>query len=421
MSISRIQHQRLLLGLLSPARTVLQSDIDQLGDDDWQLMADMVRQHRLAPLLHWMTTKHHAHLVLPEPMRRSWNDACHRTTLRALQAQREMVIIHRMLTAADIPLLPLKGAYLAFHAYPQAGLRPLRDLDILVPPDRVLEAFNLLLEGGAQRLPRYASQPETHLTAGRKHLPPLRSPGGDILIELHAHLFPDDDPASPSPDLIDDPGFWQRKIERVVGGDRIGFVSPIDLMLHLIVHAVYDHKFDNGPLLLADLGFLIASDPIDWPAFWHLAERMGRVRGAVLALKMLDHGWGDQGIDYGPVAAVASTVTDTVIDAAMLLMLRDFDMRGEVYMHRTMSAGSPIGQRLRHIAAQIFPSRIELATMYPVDPTSPGIFRFYPINWWRLASQRLPAYLGARRQHHMIDEGTRLETLDDWLLLPERR
>ncbi len=70
------------------------------------------------------------------------------SAFRSLAVQSEIVRVHQLLDAAGIDHLYLKGAYLAQFAYPELGLRPMRDIDLLVSRDRALEAFQVLVNAG---------------------------------------------------------------------------------------------------------------------------------------------------------------------------------------------------------------------------------------------------------------------------------
>jgi hypothetical protein len=75
--------------------------------------------------------------------------------------------IRELATAAGIQVIPLKGTALAFSLYPEEALRPMGDLDILVPPHQVQELRDLLLNKGAK---------------------PLHVPISDLHDKVHAHL-----------------------------------------------------------------------------------------------------------------------------------------------------------------------------------------------------------------------------------------
>ena len=112
----------LLLDLIAPARTVQQTQVDALSDADWQVLMRMVREHRLGPLMHWQLGQAHASLQLPTEVVNRLAQGYKKGTLRSLTLQRELVLVNRILQEASIPSIALKGAYLAFHAYPQAAL-----------------------------------------------------------------------------------------------------------------------------------------------------------------------------------------------------------------------------------------------------------------------------------------------------------
>lgn len=143
--------QELLLELISTHRQVLASTVAELDEPDWDALLGMARQHRLGPLLHWRLTRERAELPVPQPVRDKLAKSFKAATLRSLVLQRELLQVHRILDKSGIAYAALKGAYLAFHAYPHPALRPLRDLDILVPEDRVFSAYRALIEGGVRR------------------------------------------------------------------------------------------------------------------------------------------------------------------------------------------------------------------------------------------------------------------------------
>ena len=404
-----------LTRLLSPVHAISQTELDELGEADWHEFAELVRIHRLAPMLHWLAQRRSAP-TLPEAQLQQWKQAWHQASVDVMQKQRELVFIHRLLASAHIPYMALKGAYLSLHAYPLPGLRPMRDLDILVPPDRALTAFQLLIDAGATRIGLFKGDPAATIASGRSHLPPIRSPNGTCVVELHSRLFHDDEPGVPTgtrPDLSDDVGFWDRSLVEQLGGEAIRYPAPADLLLHLIVHAAYDHQFNNGPLLLSDLAFLLERHRINWASFWQLAERMGRLRGAMLALRLMELMWGDHGVEYPRESA--SLVPEGILgDAADLMTQRDFAAREEIYREQQLTGGTWRG-KLRFLTSRLLRSRIDLAAMYGVDPRTARIFLCYPRLWLRLATRSAPDFLRTRRQPHVRDEFDRIGRVREWL------
>lgn len=408
------QLQSLLLDLISPTRAVPQSQLDELGDADWQALLAMVRQHRLGPLLHWQLGKAHAGLHLPPQAQVELSKAFRRIAVRSLALQRELLLVHRVLQRADIAHMALKGVYLAFHAYPHSALRPLRDLDILVPRAQALLAYQALLDGGLTRIDGHLGSPAAALQLSR-HLPPLRSPSGKVNVELHSRLFHAPDDGKAPPDLSEDPQFWLRGSKLQLANAELCFESPTDLLLHLIVHAAYDHEFDNGPLVLSDLAFLLDRHAIDWPLFWVLATQGGYTRGCMLTLKLVQRYWGAPSIAWPEAGAGDELLTDEQLHKAALLMLRDFDARGDVYLRCNLIDRPSLRARTGFLLQRIFVPRAQIAATYAVSEHSPKVYLWYPVRWWRLLTQRLTGYRRSTKQARIHREASQLAEFREWL------
>jgi len=411
MTLPLPQLQHLLLDMFSTERDVPVETVKALDDDDWERIMDMVREHRLGPMLHWRLSRERRDLPIPEAIRTSLANTFKQTTLRSLVWQRELLLTHRILEQAGIPHVALKGAYLAPHAYPHPALRPMRDLDILVPKEKALSAFQVLIEGGLTRPEQYsAGSPESFLSRS-KHLPPLRSPSGQVSVEIHARLFHPDSSSADTLDLSMDPDFWRRCIARPATGTTLLYASPTDLLLHLIIHSVYDHGFDNGPLVLCDLAYLLTTQEIDWPLFWRLADERDLNRGCMLALRMTERYFGSMNIAWPKDSAVEPSI----IEKACLLSLRSFGDSGFVdLVVKARSYSTPLGVA-KFILGKAFPPKDAIASMYPVSKKSPMIYLWYMANWWRLINVRLPRFFRSSRNESAMSETNQIAHLNRWL------
>jgi hypothetical protein len=409
------QLQLLLLDLLSPVRPLAQASIDVLAPPDWATLLDLAGQYRLGPLLHWQLARAHASLQLPSDVAAQLAGSHKRSTLRNLSLQRELLLLHRVLTQAGIPYVALKGAYLANHAYPQAALRPMRDLDILVPRALVLQAWQTLLDAGWLRIDLYQGTPDAAMLQN-KHLPPLRSASGLAIVELHARLF-DQNPDAPEPaDLSESPAFWARRIKAAVAGQSLTFESPTDLLLHLIVHAVHEHQFNNGPLLLSDLAFLINTQPIDWPLFWQLAQKQGQTRGCLLALRLTQRYWDVPRISWtSELPQAAPAALEAALDMAAALMLRDLKASSYVNLHIELARSGSAGGKIQLVLRKLFPPRSRMAAAYPVTQHDWRLHFWYPVEWWRLLTLWLAAFWRSRGHSQVQQEVRQLVRLKQWI------
>jgi len=91
-----------------------------------------------------------------------------------------------MLQQAGIPVLVLKGVPLALRYYRDAGLRPMRDLDLLVPEQRAREAIQLFQSAGWRELwpGRYRLGPRD--LGFRQALPYAAGDGREMDLHWHA-------------------------------------------------------------------------------------------------------------------------------------------------------------------------------------------------------------------------------------------
>ncbi len=87
----------------------------------------------------------------------------------------------------DIEVLVLKGAALALTVYPQPGLRPMRDMDILVRESDALRAQMILVELGFK-----ANTPRSIAANNSHHLPVAQHvvDGLKVSVEVHHRLLP---------------------------------------------------------------------------------------------------------------------------------------------------------------------------------------------------------------------------------------
>lgn len=280
---------------------------------DWAEIDRIAGQHRLRPLLHQRAGA--GQWALPPEIAAGWSAAHRRSALRALRQRGELARLGKLLGAAGIAATVLKGGAFVWRGWADPGLRPLRDLDLLLEPGAAAGAHELLRGHGFVQVEG----------AGEgKHLPGLIAPGSQVLVELHTRLFD-------TPTVADgerEAAFRAEALAGAPASDRIGALSDSDTLLHVILHGVLDHQLNTGPLLLFDLSLLIRHGAIDWARFWRLAEAAGGVRAAQLALALaavvepeLTIGWqGHEPADLAP---------DT-LRAAAELMLVDTARRSEL-------------------------------------------------------------------------------------------
>lgn len=381
--------------------------------EQWDVVLKMARQHRLLPLLHWRLRHEHREWAVPAAVKQRLAQAFERATRGALAWQRELLTVQAHLTQAGIPCLALKGAYLALHSYPHPALRPLRDLDLLVPLAHVLAAQRCLLQAGYRAV---ATGNWEACLATKHHLPVMEAPTSRQKIELHFRLHP---LTMRQPHAV----VWERlhaqAVTAVVAGQAVAYLAPTDLLLHLIAHAVYQHRFDNGPLLLTDIAYLLQREPIDWQKFWQEAQARHWSKGCVLVLRLVANYYPDLVVDYPQTEQGYLPEVALLLSACAELMLGDLTLHADLHLASEL-AGRSWYQRSRYLLQRLFPTPTEIARGYTdAASTSPRIISAYLRRYRLLLTQRLPRLFNRQQQSGIAADAGQVAVLERWLLRNE--
>ena len=155
-----------------------------------------------------------------ERLARFYEDTRVRVEALLVAAGRLLSSLH----AAGIPTLVLKGGALVVGYYRDTGVRPMSDLDVLVPTSAATAAREILQDHGWSPRFRWSA-----LGVRMMHAAVFDGAHGQP-IDLHWHVFaeccrPDDDAA-----------LWERSIPIEIGGVATRALSPADQLLHVCVH-----------------------------------------------------------------------------------------------------------------------------------------------------------------------------------------
>ncbi len=349
---------------------------------DWDDLAVTALALGLAPLLHYRLEA--AGLTLPEA-RAQAKLAFARQTEAARHAARSAQLAEVLGQMSAVPIV-LKGAYLAEHVYPQPGLRPMNDVDLLFQPQdlpEVTEALGRLGYGEKvippEQGPGITKHTSTFKRPGDMATPnPYLSSGAGHMIEPHRSL--EEAWFGLRCDLT--PGVWARSVPMEAAGRPARTLSAEDNLLHLAVHLAF-HLIMGSPsfVQLADIAVYVERVRLDWAVFTKRAEERRAAGFAYAALRL------GQTLLGAPVPAdvlvqLARQSPVRVLRAANGLSLADMMRRTQQAPLRT------VGQRLRRGVRD----RAETARW----AQSPGewlriwgsLFSFWRTDTWRLVTQR---------------------------------
>ncbi|MCI5224994.1 MAG: hypothetical protein D3924_20580, partial [Candidatus Electrothrix sp. AR4] len=153
-------------------------------DDSWNRLLHEAERQGLAPLLY-----HHSRRIDIQPPK-NMQRLLHSLYLRSRHANdvrcKATAKILNRYHSADIPVLLVKGIALCNLVYQDPGLRPMRDIDLLVNKSDLAAAKETLLDLG------YLPEKGHDIPDDYYHLPPMvkKIQGLPVTIELHHNLLP---------------------------------------------------------------------------------------------------------------------------------------------------------------------------------------------------------------------------------------
>ena len=371
-----------LIALLSERAVAAET----FGEADWQRIVELAQKQIVAPMLYARLIERG---ITPTPAAaQQLREIYLVSVVRNTGLLYEVENIFRAFQAADIPVIPLKGACLAEAVYGNLALRPMSDVDLLVKPADLAKALAVLRTLGYAAAHPFEIESVRHFS---QHMPKLSKRGG-VTLELHWTIvnprynvhFDDND--------LDQ--VWSRATPVKIGGVQVLILSPGDLLWHLCLHASVRHRFAViGLRGFWDMALVIRryGHEIDWEQFARRVNQWGMANGVHLALQLTEE-WTGIGIP----APVMRSLLPATLDAATIGWVR----------HKIWNETSPavksnvvhivgkgrIADRLAALCDRLFPSRHEMASMYHAPANSWRILFYYPVRFkdlWMLQSQAM--------------------------------
>lgn len=372
-SASLNKTERLLLESLKRNPAVPEpATMNFFGPSDWEGLLGLAKVMRVRPLLYHRLKEKGLDHLLPETFKTALRQAYRETTLRNLRFYGELRRLASILDQEKIPLIALKGMFLADAVYSDIGLREMNDIDLLVRPQHVQRIAELLADWG------YACETAVSPDEAKEvlqHLPRLIKEGV-AGFEIHWNLTAPDKRYGIDPDEL-----WKRAVPvRLKGTDVLAF-CPEDMLLHLCLHTSYHHQFAFGLRPSCDIAELLAcrGSGFDWAAVLERSERWGWGRGVYMAL-LLAKKLVDAPVPDGVLAQLQpADIKADIVNAAVSQVLTDSRVANTVPQAFADFIGREgLQGKLGVLLKRIFLPRRVMATMYPADRNSWKIYCYYP-------------------------------------------
>ena len=172
------------------------------------------------------------------------------------------------LERANVRVMLLKGAGLAYSVYGDVRKRPMSDIDILVDPSAAQTTRRVLLDVGWCELSGGVSN---LVYDQHQHSSPLRDTRSpDLVLEIHTALFPKRQPFDFGADEL-----WSRGRPLTEGAGRGAFAPhPVHSLLHACLHFVWSHEARFGVWrTIRDVDAISRDADMDWEAFVMAAQK----------------------------------------------------------------------------------------------------------------------------------------------------
>lgn len=366
---------RALLGLLrfdpgaSPA-----SGIAALPPQGWDEAVELALRHGVAPLLHRALQPGGGFAGLPEAMRARLEEDRRATALDNLRKYGQFRRVARALRERGIAVIALKGMHLAELVYRDISLRPMSDVDILVPRAQLEQAAATLREldyGYAADLSGAAgAMLDIKCNIGFAHRQT------DVWLELHWSL---DEPPARYTAVLED--IWRSAVPVRLGDADALVMSPEFLLLHVCAHLACNHTFAFSLHALCDIAEIVRVHPsIDWTAVAGHGRRHGWGRGVAAALRLASDHLG-AAVPAGALAALGTdALEEGMLAEAMEQLVGCTDLPDELRTAPNLlgiAGERGPARKLAALWARLFVPRAELALIYGVPERSARLNLFY--------------------------------------------
>jgi hypothetical protein len=257
-----------------------------LSPTDWESIVHLAKTEGAGPLLYAELSRAGRVGLLPKPLQASLRALYFSIRMKNEQTIQELGALTSLFEQAGIPVVALKGICFALTIYPDTGVRPMVDLDLLVPTPKHSEALRLV-----QTLGYEAALPEAspgldallnHAVCLKKRTRPF------TVLELHTTLVAEETFTHAVP--VD--WFWsQTEPLQSLGGrndhPHLLMLTPTAQLLYACAHAMLQHGGRYTSLhWLYDLDRLVQvyADRLDWDLFLAQAQAFAWSSAALAAL-----------------------------------------------------------------------------------------------------------------------------------------
>ena len=334
----------------------------------WNEVVATAVRHGFAPLLFKRLKESGARTNVPAVAWENLRLAYFASAGRNARLYRELGLVLRCLRGSGIPVIVLKGAFLAEAVYGDVALRPMGDVDLMVPRAEMPRAHAVLLDTGRA----HQQSGDVGSRSGRSRKFRLSVGAG---IDLCWTIVAPKGRFGP-----DSTGLWNRAHQATIAGVEVLGLCPEDLLLHLCLHASHRHGLTAGLRPFCDIAETIRHfrGAMDWAQVVHSAREWCASRYVGLTLHLAQSMVGAGVPDDVLERLVPGGIDQRIIEAA-----RESVLTQAGYLQRMPFFGrlgvESLGDKAKLSWERIFLSRGEMAAIYPASRDSKYLYFHYAL------------------------------------------
>jgi hypothetical protein len=378
---------------------------------DWSAVAQLAAAQYVRPLLYHQLRAKRIDRFVPGGILKALGDAYRQNATRNLWLYGKLKRILDHMGAEGVPVVALKGLHLSAGVYDHLALRVIGDLDILVPRKGLPKAVDALSALGYQPLEPFS----IHTDLARCHHITQFQDDDRLPVEIHWSITRPNRPYA-----IEVAELW----ERVTPTHSLGFeflgLSPEDLLLHLCLHASYQHHFAFGLRSVCDIAQVIRhfDEALDWQGVRTRAARWGWQRGVYLALRSAKHMLGAAVSEESLRALKPGTFDEGLVHTAAAQVFTDRGFSSSLSNTLVQIFNrEAFWERVKHLFKSVFKSRLAMAKQYSLSPNSLKCYLYYFVRIKDVFLRHAPkAWRLQRGDPELCQLALRKRTLSTWLL-----
>ena len=229
---------------------------------NWTLILKQANKQGVSPLLYHCLKSFEGELVSAKVLGELKKNY-YATLAKNMALYSELERVLDAFSRKGIEVILLKGAAFATTLYPDIGLRPMKDLDILIHKSNLEKTKKAVASLGYSLDPSLLSlikkdlPVEEYYLLHHPHLPPYYKKKGRIFLEVHWALT-----SRTMPFNIETSGLWERSVDAEISGRKTRILSPEDSLVYMCTH-IARHRFSAGLREYHDL-LMLTRRAVQW-------------------------------------------------------------------------------------------------------------------------------------------------------------